>query len=74
MIFGGTSYLNPVYACYESCAEDMETDAFLDLEWVDGRYAGLGGIVILAIGREKNGEQALGMPYRFILMDKYLII
>ena len=35
MIYGGTPYLNPVYACYESCAEDMKTDAFLDLEWTD---------------------------------------
>ncbi len=74
MIYGGTPYLNPVYACYESCAEDMKTDAFLDLEWTDGHYEGLDGTVILAVGREKDGELALGMPYRFILMEKHLMI
>ncbi|MDE5696822.1 MAG: hypothetical protein K2I96_05335 [Lachnospiraceae bacterium] len=74
LIYGGTPCFNPVYACYKSCAEDLETDTFLDLEWVDGRYAGLDGIVILAVGREKDGERALGMPYRFILMGEYLMI
>lgn len=74
MIYGGTPYLNPVYACYESCTEDMKTDAFLDLEWTDGHYEGLDGTVILAVGREKDGELALGMPYRFILMEKHLMI
>lgn len=74
MIYGGAPYLNPVYACYESSAKDMEADAFLDLEWTDRHYEGLDGIVILAVGREKDGELAVGMPYRLILMGEHLMI
>ena len=74
MIYGGTPYLEPVYASYESCTEDMETDAFLDLKWKDGQYAGRDGTVILAVGKGKDGEPDRGMPYRFILMENCLMI
>lgn len=45
-----------------------------DINGTDRHYEGLDGIVILAVGREKDGELAVGMPYRLILMGEHLMI
>ena len=70
LIYGGTSYFNPVYAYYETCAEDMEKDDFLDIAGTDGRYEGQDAIVMLAVCVEENGERIISMPYRIIIIRR----
>lgn len=63
-----------MFAYYESSAEDLETDEYLELEWTDERYTGLNGLVIAVLNSEKDGKSAWGMPYLFIMMEDRLII
>ncbi len=63
-----------MFAYYESSAEDLETDEYLELEWTDERYTGLNGLVIAVLNSEKDGKFVLGMPYQFIMMEDRLII
>ena len=73
-IYDNISYTHPVFAYYESSAEDLEMDEYLELEWTDERYTGLNGLVIAVLNSEKDGKFVWGMPYQFIMMEDRLII
>ena len=78
-ISSGIPSFNPVYVCYESCAEAVKADRFLgNIIWLCRWDADWNGKVIAGIETEKNAKYGSGHqqdePFKMIMTDDCLII
>ncbi len=67
-IKNGVPYFCPVYACCNMYIEEMSMNDHLNISWVDDRYEGMEGTVIVGISTEKNRKFGSSVGFQTIVL------